>query len=1071
MQLQAHVGWLRGAPIAHTPQGLDWLVLPAGREPARRIRVDAALLSNTVRAVRTALREDAAALARRVGDVEVWKARVEAAVERLGPTIRDAAPWESARAARWADVPRAVSALAPRDPGLVPIVDALLVARALEPAALAGDFGALAAHDALARAIVERATDRADALERLFALLDVATERGAPPFLGFVADVLRRDPPATNVEAFRARLPLDLKAGWAAKVKPPPVAQPTAFDRVVRALPAIAALGAEARRGLLALLAETRPRAALAAWADRCDVLAALDAEARTRADWHPESQLVARVAAIGQDLPAPLALEEWIDAAVACSAVGVAPALARLLEATGWPERGRARVLEHWAALARTTPDERRPRFAPLLAQLSRWFGDGRAPERALWEEVLEGKHAPRAWTGPDQDLLELPSARLPTVFAAFRALPQLDETSTDRVVRLVSAGARDAAVVAARVAALPESLPGPFLDEIAPVVDALEPKDAAEWAALATVLGGDRRLRPLGRAATSSALRARLRRWLVDDPARAGRAADQLVMAGALGARIPAFDAPPRHAAVPAWATRYPPALHASLARLAGVAVDAEGVAAGVLSQDFPDDADLARQIAALTAQGRAPERVAALERRRATPRAIGEGRLANLAKKLDRASERLAGEAWIVRLREANAEALASVLGVAACPTWALVEPGARLIAAALALPADHRALALRLLQARAGPPPWDLRDAPQNRAVIAAHAARGIDLGPWLEGPPAVRATEPGGADVTLALEDDPLEIFLMGDRFDTCLSIGAVNFFSVFANAADVDKRVLHARDARGRVRARTLLALDDEGRLLVFHTYAHAHPEHHAVLAADFARGLAEAMGTVLSPSGRVRPRVARRWYDDGPRDVGQSFPALAPGSTFRDALLRAEPGAVVALAAGALSPRGIDPVTLPLVLALPVFDARPDLVRPLLRACGAPGALGRATQVRAGLLLHAAGDDAAARLFTAAMVEELAHDMRGDPDHFSRATLEVLLALDPARVLRLARTLPDRRRDLRRHWVRLYLAGRAYEALGRRRRALDAYRPLVADGWYGADEIRAAIARLERRP
>ena len=81
------------------------------------------------------------------------------------------------------------------------------------------------------------------------------------------------------------------------------------------------------------------------------------------------------------------------------------------------------------------------------------------------------------------------------------------------------------------------------------------------------------------------------------------------------------------------------------------------------------------------------------------------------------------------------------------------------------------------------------------------------------------------TGSNGRNVVLAFEHDPLEIFQMGWHFSTCLSPGVFNFFSVFSNAADINKQVVYARDEQGRVVGRCLLALTEDGNLLTFEPY------------------------------------------------------------------------------------------------------------------------------------------------------------------------------------------------------------------------------------------------------
>lgn len=487
-------------------------------------------------------------------------------------------------------------------------------------------------------------------------------------------------------------------------------------------------------------------------------------------------------------------------------------------------------------------------------------------------------------------------------------------------------------------------------------------------------------------------------------------------------------------------------------------------------MLARDFPAVEALDEEIAALAARAsngpasRRAQRLEHLRARRASPRVPGPRRLANLRAKLDEAAERVAWDSWERRLDEACARAVARLLQLDDCPPWALDELPLRVIATAARLPAPHRALALRLLRTRAGPPPWDLRDAKENLAVRARLEAFGLDLSPWIDGIEPLEL-EIAGARITLSLEDDPLEIFQMGERFGTCLSLGAVNYFSVFANAADLDKRVVYARDARGQVRARCLFALDDDGRLVCFQSYAHDSSDAYDAAFGEFARTLAARVGTVCAPSGVVRARVAKDWYDDGTADLARQFPQLVAGSGLRREIAEGPLGGIVARVQAEFAPMPLDGRTLPLVLDLRELDARPEAALPLIARLAAAGPVSEATRLRAALLARQAGDLPTARALcsgdvTTALRRELA---RGD--HGDARVLELQLDLDPAAVLGLTRQMGEQAGQRREEDARLSAMAAALERLGRPRRALEALRRVSAPQIH---QVKARIARLE---
>ncbi len=160
-------------------------------------------------------------------------------------------------------------------------------------------------------------------------------------------------------------------------------------------------------------------------------------------------------------------------------------------------------------------------------------------------------------------------------------------------------------------------------------------------------------------------------------------------------------------------------------------------------------------------------------------------------------------------------------------------------------------------------------WAL-EMPLNQAWLKAHPLAREDV--WREGV-AVAVKIPEAGEITLSFEDDLQEILRMGTRFGTCLSFGGCNSHSPAAVALDANKRVLHARDASGKIIARQLLALTDDGALVCFAVYV---LRHRAALRAAFTSYdlmLAQALKVPVWRSHeeyRISPIVCRNWYDDG---------------------------------------------------------------------------------------------------------------------------------------------------------------------------------------------------------
>lgn len=184
-------------------------------------------------------------------------------------------------------------------------------------------------------------------------------------------------------------------------------------------------------------------------------------------------------------------------------------------------------------------------------------------------------------------------------------------------------------------------------------------------------------------------------------------------------------------------------------------------------------------------------------------------------------------------------------------------------------------QNRRLLRRLLRAHlSGERDWREQH-PANRAFLEGARARGANTVVWLsEYSRRYRCESAPGKTVHLHLERDPLHILQMGNYFDTCLSFGGFNAFSTVANACDLNKRVIYARDGFGRIVGRKLIGINSEGELVGFHTYAALTDEAgsravRAVIRRYIARFAADC-GLMLSEIGTIPTLLAEAWYDDG---------------------------------------------------------------------------------------------------------------------------------------------------------------------------------------------------------
>lgn len=471
-----------------------------------------------------------------------------------------------------------------------------------------------------------------------------------------------------------------------------------------------------------------------------------------------------------------------------------------------------------------------------------------------------------PRPWDAhqaPEVTFSETAAPFADTIFDALarRADPAL---SAFGLRALMEAGPAHAAE---RIRALPRDATSLGIDAIA-IAGVLAPLDPAAFVAVALSPADDDNLLASCRALTATvaaypALHPRVRPsalaalWLADRGVvlRLGTAARAL---RALRVPVPqpeplGFD--------DTTLLPVPDALRAALRALYAADPDADATARRLLATDLPDRDRLLTQLDWLHTNDGPPARIAALRRRLDTPVVLSPVRALHLQERLLRAAARAVAERFITDAYHLAQDAIEALLGRP--DPW-----GGRhvdLIAHVLRLAEPYRSLGLRVLRAAADG--RDLRDDPKNQAWLAAF---GSDLTPWVEG-----AHLPGPHGTTVHLDPDPLAVLRMGQPFGTCLTPGEINFWSAVVNAADLNKRVLFLRDARGEVIARRLLGLRDDGAVVAFRTYQRDDDGSRQGVMDAAVTALAAVLGLPVVPTGEVRPILAPDWYHDGVSLVG----------------------------------------------------------------------------------------------------------------------------------------------------------------------------------------------------
>lgn len=141
--------------------------------------------------------------------------------------------------------------------------------------------------------------------------------------------------------------------------------------------------------------------------------------------------------------------------------------------------------------------------------------------------------------------------------------------------------------------------------------------------------------------------------------------------------------------------------------------------------------------------------------------------------------------------------------------------------------------------------------------------------GIDAQRWYDGV-EIAVTLDDGEQVRLALEQDPLEVLKLGSYVGSCVGLGGSQSYSAIAVLLDANKQVVYARNARGRVLARQLIALSEKTELVVFAVY----PESAKALIPAFRKfdnTFARHLGVPLCRTSdyEIALILAQDWWDD----------------------------------------------------------------------------------------------------------------------------------------------------------------------------------------------------------
>lgn len=438
----------------------------------------------------------------------------------------------------------------------------------------------------------------------------------------------------------------------------------------------------------------------------------------------------------------------------------------------------------------------------------------------------------------------------------------------------------------------------------------------------------------------------------------------------------------------------------------------------AQSIVAKHFPDALAVQSEIEALenhashdAADAHRAERLKNLKQRLSNPAPVSTGAVEKLKRKLDESAARYVFSKFRERVLAAIERFLHARIGGTRVCRELSVPRQLELVSCLLRLNEPYREFGLRLLRKCWSDTDWDQAKEPANAHFLKTLELRRLRVSSWLQDRSVPIEAEGHRHPLTLSFAPNEVETMLMGHYFGTCLSPGNINFFSAFANAGDINKRVVFARTATGQVVGRCLLALGDSGTLTTFSPYCHEETFPFSDHMAAFAAQIAEDMGTVVSHNGTVGILVAPEWYNDGACDLGNSV--FREESPLRIAIRAASEDNIMNVTERALGTVRLSDTMLEMLVELPEFKSRPVLILPLIPHFEhREPQLGVSAILRAALLAFEAGE----RMFASRVL------LKYGPSHikqhqtnsgFMREALELLKAIvtmHPSVALRLLR-------------------------------------------------------------
>lgn len=156
-------------------------------------------------------------------------------------------------------------------------------------------------------------------------------------------------------------------------------------------------------------------------------------------------------------------------------------------------------------------------------------------------------------------------------------------------------------------------------------------------------------------------------------------------------------------------------------------------------------------------------------------------------------------------------------------------------------------------------------------PLTQAWLKKHPQ--IDVALWQKGI-ILQAESAAHGMLTLAIEQEPLEALKLGTHVGSCLGLGGSFSYSAVAAMLDINKQVVYARDVKGNVVGRQLLALSEDDQIVCYSVYPGSTVPAIQKMFLDYDRRFAEMMNVRLYSADsdakyEIDTVLSHGWWDD----------------------------------------------------------------------------------------------------------------------------------------------------------------------------------------------------------